>query len=61
MKIVGSHKDNLQLTPQTTVEPLMDPISPTGSIVVINSDVKYVITWDIPQRPAPNSIPTLLR
>jgi hypothetical protein len=54
MKIAGSHKGSLQLIPQTTVGPLMDQIGPAGQIVVISPDIKYVIIWDISQRPAPN-------
>lgn len=54
MKIIGSRRGNPQIIPQTIVGPLMDPIGPTGQIVVINPDVKYVIPWDISQRPAPH-------
>jgi hypothetical protein len=54
MKTARSYKGSLQLIPQKTIGPLMDPIDPTRQIVVISLDVKDVITWDISQRPAPN-------
>jgi len=54
MIVAGSHKGSLQLIPQTTVRPLMDQTGLAGQIVAISPDVKYVIIWDISQRPAPN-------
>ena len=44
MKTAKSYKGSLQLIPHKTVGPLLDPIDPTGQIIVISPDVKYVIT-----------------